>query len=641
MSVRVQIPSILIWVMLSTLRAAGQEPEVLVELGRPRVFEGESVRYSVTLNHCEDSARPTMPKMTDIQVREAGVTVVRQTIFDGFKRVSIGGPRYEYVLTPQRSGEVTIPGPSVEVDGKIYRGQSLTLQVVAPNEQDLAVLEVTTSHSAVYPLQPFTLQLKIAIKGMPEPYTEEDPLRGTGDIPVLMIPWADDESLPEGIKPDSPAARWLKDLLPPSRRTVGFGINNIRLSSDDLFAMFTEQQRAMFRPEPRRIKRKDGKGRTIDYWEYVFERTLTGSKMGPMSFGPITLKGSFATRANPAGGVDVEDVYAVAKPVEVTVRDVPAVGRPDSYIGAIGKYEVEAELTPTTVKVGDPMTLSLRVHGRGTLDNAFAPKLEQMPAIAENFKIYEATEQSGEGERRFTYSLRPRRSDLKEFPSLELAYFDVDKEKYIPLKTPAIKIQVAESDRLANQDIAVSEKSTSPAPTIEAAGAGIFANITDSRQLYDERVNPNSWFISLGGMAAAFVICSFVTRQLHRQRSDPRHQRRRIAAKRAQNYLAEARRHSASGSRRETIDSLRAAITGLVADAVDSQEVSLTSRDLAQKLAAIHVPEAVIIRCQQLLDEFDAARYGEGVHSLEEQLQSADELLQDLLRELRKRKLAV
>jgi hypothetical protein len=390
--------------------ASAQQPEVLVELSQPKVFEGESVRYSVLLNHCENSAQPTMPAVGGLSFRHIGVSVVHQSTFDGFKRVSFGGPRHEYLLTPKQAGELTIPGPTVVVDGKTYRGESLTLQVLPPNKQDLAFLEVSVSRPRVYLLQPFQVRLKVAVKGIAEPHADKDPLRGAGGFPALSIPWADDERLPDGVEPESPALRWLESYLPRerSRRPIGFSVNKLRAQAgiqfgfggmgfgSDPFSFLTDPQSAVFQPEPTRVKRKDGNGRTVDYWEYTFERTMTATKLGTLSFGPVSLKGSFSSQVNAAGEVMLEEIYAIAKPVTVEVHDAPQDDRPDSYIGAVGRFSVDADLSPTTVKVGDPMTLSLRVYGQGALSDATAPKLEEEPAVADSFKIYEATEESAE-----------------------------------------------------------------------------------------------------------------------------------------------------------------------------------------------------------------------------------------------------
>jgi hypothetical protein len=530
----------------------------------------------------------------------------------------------------------------VVVKGKTYRGEELKLQVIPPGEQDLAILEYSTTRETVHPLQPFTIRLTVFLKGAPEPFTERDPTSLGGQPPVLAIPWADDEGLPDGIEPKLPAVEWLQGMLSNSRVTTGFGINQMRVRSDDLFLMFSSQ-RAVFCPEPRRIKRQDGQGRTVDYWEYTFERTLTATRLGPVSFAPVTLRGTFATRSNPAGGVDGEDVYAATKRLVVEVRGAPLAGRPQSYIGAVGRFTIDSELTPTTAKVGDPMTLTLRIRGEGSLSDAVAPQLDQVPVIADSFKVYQATEKSSaDGERQFTYNLRPKKAGVEEFPPIELAYFDFDQEQYVTIRTEPIPISIADADRLAHQEIAVGAPALGPsASAIEASAEGLFANITDPRQVVNARVHPETWFLTLGTMAGAYVVCGLVIRHIQRRRNDPLHQRRRGATRNALHSLAEARRLAAAGASRESLETLCAALIRFVADAIGSADSGLTSRDVVRELASIGVPDELLTRCQQLLDAFDAAKYGDGAHRLEEQIQVAEQVLADLIRELRQRKLAV
>ena len=64
------------------------------------------------------------------------------------------------------------------------------------------------------------------------------------------------------------------------------------------------------------------------------------------------------------------------------------------------------------------------------MESATAPDLAKNPAIAKNFKIYDATEQTKGAERRFTYSLRPLTAELKEFPPIEASYFNAKTEQF-------------------------------------------------------------------------------------------------------------------------------------------------------------------------------------------------------------------
>ncbi len=113
-----------------------------------------------------------------------------------------------------------------------------------------------------------------------------------------------------------------------------------------------------------------------------------------ITFGPVTLKGTFAAGVDPVKGAIGKDIYAVAKALLVNIKDVPEEGRPENYIGAIGRFQFDADLAPRKAKTGDPMTLTLTLSGQGTLDSITAPDLSNIPQIADNFKIYEATEQT-------------------------------------------------------------------------------------------------------------------------------------------------------------------------------------------------------------------------------------------------------
>ena len=66
-----------------------------------------------------------------------------------------------------------------------------------------------------------------------------------------------------------------------------------------------------------------------------------------------------------------------------------------------------------------------------TIETAEAPDLAQQREIAESFKIYDATQEANPGVCRFTYTLRPLRSGVEEFPAVAASYFDVKAGKYV------------------------------------------------------------------------------------------------------------------------------------------------------------------------------------------------------------------
>lgn len=644
---------------------ARAEPEVTADLTENRIYVGESVRYRVTLKDCPDSAEPDLSHFDDFAVRLLGKTLGSQSTVIVNGRVtsfSRGGMLYEYLLTPVRSGKLKVPAPTVDVGGTIYRGPELELEVAEPDQQDIVYLELAADRTEVYPLQRFTLKLTVAVKALPEPVADREPVAVQRELPQIIVPWADDGNLPEGITAMTPAGDWLQQYLDESRTPIGFGINNVRArgrasgrpfggfggfsdieemlrghgfgDSDSLFSMFNEEARAAFHPSPRETFRDDLQGRKTRYWEYTFERTFTSSKIGEHVFGPVSLKGVFAKRANSAGRLEGEKIYAVSPPVTVRTKDAPLENRPDNYIGAIGEFEIGSQLTPTELKVGDPMTLTVWLQGQGTLANASAPRIENVPEIAARFKVYEATDSTEGDTRRFTYSLRPKTAGNDEFPALEIAYFNVSEEKYVTLQTKPIALNVASAERLAQSQIALpstSNKASGP----EVQAGGIFANITDLDQLRDESVNAQMFLIAMSTMIGCFFVAAIVIRRQRRSLGDRVGQRRRGAIRRAKSRLSDAQSHLADSSNRAVAESVSSALRGLIADTADVPEHGLTPGDAKSYLNTWGVASELQNRFVMVFEECDAARYGAAQRPLDELCGDAIEVVDELQRNFR------
>jgi hypothetical protein len=634
----------------------GDEPRVTAKVNSDRIYIGESVRYRITLQDCDPSVEPQLDQFQNFDVRMLGkssgsqsITVMTNGKVDTYSQ---SGPTYEYLLTPKRSGKVLIPPATVEVNGKKYQGPSISLDVLAPDEQDLAILELKPEPAEVYPLQPFTVKLNVAVKALPDPVGDREPVSVQQQLPQLIVPWADDENLPPSVKPVEPAADWLRGLLDKSRNPSGFAINNIRTrgagsrfgfpdlnelmgggipEADSLFSMFREESRAAFHPSPKNTTRNDLKQRKVGYWEYEFNRTFTAEKLGEHTFGPATLKGVFAIRTDTRGDLEGERIYAVAKPISILVKDAPLAGRPLDYIGAIGQFEAGAELSPTEVKVGDPLTLNVWLKGQGTLANMSPPNLTANPVIAASFKIYESTDQTTGDERRFTYSLRPKQTAIQEFPAVAMSYFDVAQEKYVTLKTKPIPIAVAAADQLADADIALPAGSAAESRGPEASAEGVFANITDLTQLRNEAVQPRRYLLLLSSMLGAFFIAVVVSNRVKRSSEDVLGQKRRGAVRRAKQRIAE----SSGNQSVRSADAISSALRGLVADWIGGPEQSLTTGDVRRHLTNLQIDSKVVDQLAQVLENCDAARYGAQMEPLDRLADQASSLIDELTRELK------
>jgi hypothetical protein len=334
--------------------------------------------------------------------------------------------------------------------------------------------------------------------------------------------------------------------------------------------------------------------------------------------------------------VELTDVYALAKPVVVTVKDVPLDGRPASYNGAIGQFDFESKLAPTKAKVGDPMTLTVTLRGQGTLDAVTAPRLEDISEIADHFRIHEATEESDDETRRFTYGLRPLDTEIESFPPIEMSYFDVEREEYVTLETEKIPLQISTAEKLPTGDIAMADASSSSGGDIEMQEGGLLANHTLA-SLRNDSVDPLRWFAGLGSLAGVYIIVLLVTQKARRVMADPDLVRRRTAAIRARRRLRDATR-SQAGAQAE-VESLRAAIVGLIADASGIDEAGLATGEVRERLLEIGTDEPIVARLTEWCEACDAARYGasaDAVHGLEHEART---LLEDLIKTFKSKKL--
>jgi hypothetical protein len=614
-----------VWLMAVTAMVASvAEPEMLCELQRDRVYLGESVQYQITLNNCEKPSQPKLVGFDDFDVSGGGLSLstggIQITINGRKSMITERGAVYGYVLTPRRAGRLAVPAPTVEVDGRTLRGNELSLVVLEPDSQDVVRMEITADPPAVYPTQRLTIRLSVLIRALPEELAGRSPLSVQSTPPALQIPWAQDESLAEGLAPVEDARSWLGRLRDLAGE--GFSINNLVDAS--VFSIF-ERRALAFQPQPRRVTRKDAKGQEQDFWLYAFDRSFVPSRPGRYTFGPATLKGKFATGVSSERRLTGEDIYAVARPINVEVKQVPEVGRPASYLGAVGNFTWSAELRPTECKVGDPLTLVLSLAGRGSLGMATAPDLSLLPEVTKHFKTYAGTAEVKGDTCQFTYTLRPLSEEVKEFPPIPGAYFDVQSDRYVTLATEPIPLRVEKADTLAAaQMVGPSGAARSP-EQLQVRREGLFANLIEPSEFRDESVHAERWLAGAAELAGCYVLLATAMWFVRRRTADPAMVRRRGAAPRARRRIG-----------RGVAEEIRGALVGLVADVVDAPEAGMTTADACRRLRGVGVEEPIVERLAQLLEECDAARYAQAAADTSPTADEAAEILDAVVRSLKK-----
>jgi len=589
---------LLLFAALLASAAWAQEADARLvgELDRPSIHVGESVDYVVTLHNVESDAEPDLSGFDAFDV-EAGASSSQTQFINGRvyrQRV------FHYRLTPKGKGALTVPPATLSVGGKVLRTEALTLLVLPPEEQNLVLLDLATEPTSVYPLQTFRVRLRILVRRLPGQYRDLDPVEQI-QSPALTVPWVDP---PDGLETGT-FHDWLNPQL--ARNDRGFSINGLKVGDQSPFSFFDEQRLAVFDLKGHPA----GKGRE-DYFVYTLERAFTPQRAGTYDFGSVVLKGRFGEEGA-EGRVRGHDIYAVSARLLVTVKPVPEEGKPPSFTGGIGVFRVAAEIAPKRARVGDPMTLTLTLTGRGNLDDIGPPPLT---GFEKDFRVYEPTAATKGGERTFTYALRPAHAGITAVPPVALSYFDFVNERYETIRTDPLPIEVEEASRLDEGSI---EAARAPRAGIESAGGGLFANVTDLAQVRDDSAAPGPYAAYAGGLALLYGAFVLGLGRWRSRREDQRGARRRNAAKRAAERLLS--------------EGVLQAFGGLVADTLGLPEAGLTAHEVGKGLRELGVAEETAQRIDLLLQGSEQQRYGgagaAGPHD-------AKGLLDEVLRALRR-----
>ena len=214
-------------------------------------------------------------------------------------------------------------------------------------------------------------------------------------------------------------------------------------------------------PRPREeAVRKDGR----DYDVLTFRTTISPGKAGKMTLGPMEVPfvASIprAKKARPRSPLDLfdngffDDPFGpfgqmerrklTAEPAELDVKPLPAAGRPADFSGAVGKFQLAVEGNPKQVKVGDPVTLKMRVSGTGNFDRVNAPELVDRKGWHpyEPSNVFSPNDElSTSGTKTFDMAVVPEEKKT-QMPQVRFSYFDSDAEKYVTLTSEPMPLSV-------------------------------------------------------------------------------------------------------------------------------------------------------------------------------------------------------
>ncbi|HKR54377.1 MAG TPA: BatD family protein [Chthoniobacterales bacterium] len=223
----------------------------------------------------------------------------------------------------------------------------------------------------------------------------------------------------------------------------------------------------------------------------------------------------------------------------VKIKPLPTQGRPADFSGAVGQFEVSSAMSEDKGTTGDPLTLKIKIEGRGNFDRVTTTGL----ANTSDWKTYKpngkftANDSAGiEGEKTFEQSIVPTKAGAQEIPALNFSYFDPEAQRYVTKSTTPIAIHVAQGN--------ASAPAATPAPVAEAPkpnsdGLAPDQPVTGRAVSNLRPLVLTPWFIAINVLVLTVLAFGMLVRWLHRRRSnDPQRLRREATEKSMRESLA-------------------------------------------------------------------------------------------------------
>jgi hypothetical protein len=629
--VRLQCVACLLY-FVATQVAWAAPVTVRAELSEATIYLGESVRLELRISGLRDPEPPVLSH-PDIDISSEGGQSFSNSsisIINGrTSRVEDFGYVARYRLRPRTTGRLAIPAIAVTHEGQTYYSQPLTLVVQALAEQDDLLVEVYTDKPSYVLGERITLILDLSLRKLTtkgkeldvDPFFRESP-------PHLQIPWF------EGLGDWKTTAldTFVQPFLDAQR--PGFSINDYY------------DQRNFFRSErltfalPRHSTSRTRPTGTFAYFTYRLQKVFQPLHPGVRTIPPVLVKATLPTEIDARGrALQTQKVIASSQPFTVEVRPIPSAGQPASFSGAVGRFHLAVAATPTTLKVGDPLTftVSIRREGDSLLETVHPLPLQEQSALARDFKIDPdpSSVQSTEDSKTFTYTLRPRHADVRAVPPIDMAYYDPEAGEFQVVYSQAVPLQVERVSTLDPSEVVVTSEASSKSRLGQQLAEGLLANYTGAEVLVPQwsmlRITP-----VLGGLLIlppiAYVL-ALLGRQWQRQR---RHyagrQRRRRAARTALATLHTLKRRQ-DRSEASICEDVYRALIAYISDKLELTYAGLTVDDVTHHLHQQGLEQDLINHVEALFHLCDSARYAPGtlaVAQLTELIEEADALVRRL-----------
>lgn len=551
----------LVWAMLHLVGA-----QFTTSFDNDTVEVGESTMLNLIFEDIQMQRPPQLPAMTNATVNYAGPARTI-SIVNGQSTSTI---TYRYVVTPQGPGEVRLPGLSVTMDGKTYSSRPLTLKVTkgssgagAGGNEEFVSLKVVLPRQEVFYGETFPVEVRL--------YT----------------------------------ALQIRELNPPVPKLAleGFVIGKSAGAQQSQTTINNRQ-----------------------YAVITWRMSATAAKLGALNVGPaeteavIQVPNRSNRRRDPFGMLD--DFFGGGEYRRVQLSSVtnvlqvvalPTAGKPTSFSGAVGKFQMEVEASPTNLAVGEPITVRVRISGEGNLDSLGPPQL----AETRGWKSYPPTEhlQSSDalgiqGTKTYEFVIEPESASLASIPEIRFSYFDPETRRYQSIQHPPIPLTVRPSKvaQAAPSRQAVSGEPMTPAGGSQEELRHIRSSLGPIVALNASDRAP--WALAFGLLPLPlYWVFSAVKSYRERLANDPVRQRRLQSQRAIADCLAMLKSHAQANQAPEFFAALGTLLQERIGLTLGMPAAGITEAVLEERLRPHGLAEDHLSNLAELFETINQARY--------------------------------
>lgn len=328
------------------------------------------------------------------------------------------------------------------------------------------------------------------------------------------------------------------------------------------------------------------------------ERSFLPLKAGELQIPASRLHFAYATRFEEdflegRRPVDRRDATLVAGGVDLTILPLPEENRPRGFSGAVGNFEVRAEVDEDQAAKGQSLKLSLIFEGEGNLEFFPAPALTEL----EQFHVYGNIDDRGMPRRTIVYDVAPLDPSVVRVPEIPFSFFDPIRVRYRTVKTDPLPLSTDPTGTAPErEDANLREEKPRRSP----------GDLFGPKQVTATTNRPGDG----DGLKSAFLLAALGLPSILAAASATwlrRRERDRLDPKAARSRRARSRFRLQMRGGRATVEE---ALVGYLAAKLATSEAAIVTPDLAERLEARGISRDLAQRTGELVEGMISERYG-------------------------------